>query len=166
VRLFANNWQFSGRKEVMNNENAATHREDDLLGFDLKGLMSRCWELRRQVVLLAAVFFVLFFALSFWAGRQYSSEGFLRAPRKFAEFNVQRAAFWDRETLRRYLEANKKLDDANGRYLLGALSERFVQAHLQAVQPLSKDDLRYITDAKAALDAVGILGFSISFKDQ
>lgn len=150
----------------MKNDNAATHREDGLLGFDLKGLMSRCWELRRQVFLLAAVFFVLFFVLSFWVGRQYSSEGFLRAPRKFAEFNAQKAAFWDGETLRRYLEANKKLDDVNGRYLLGALSERFVQAHLQAVQPLSKDDLRYITDAKAVLEAVGILGFSISFKAQ
>ncbi|MGM3277617.1 hypothetical protein [Ralstonia sp. 24A2] len=150
----------------MKNDNAAAYRDDDLLGFDLKDLMLRCWELRRRIILLAAVFFVLFFALSFWVGRQYSSEGFLRAPRKFAEFNAQKAAFWDGETLRRYLEANKKLDDVNGRYLLGALSERFVQAHLQAVQPLSKDDLRYITDAKAALEAVGILGFSISFKAQ
>jgi len=164
--LFANDWRFSGRKEVMKNDNAAAYREDDLLSFDLKGLILRCWELRRQIILLAAVLFVLFFALSFWVGRQYSSEGFLRAPRKFAEFNAQKAAFWDGETLRRYLEANKKLDDVNGRYLLGALSERFVQAHLQAVQPLSKDDLRYITDAKAALEAVGILGFSISFKAQ
>lgn len=150
----------------MKNDNTAAHREDDLWDFDLKGLMSRCWELRRQVVLLAAGFFVLFFTLSFWAGRQYSSEGFLRAPRKFAEYNAQKAAFWDGETLRRYLEANKKLDDVNGRYLLGALSERFVQAHLQAVLPLSKDDLRFITDAKGVLEAVGILGFSISFKDQ
>lgn len=150
----------------MKNDNPVAYVEDDLIGFDLNGLLSRCWELRRQVIMLAAVFAVLILALSFWCGRQYSSEGFLRAPRKFAEYNAQRSAFWDRETLRRYLEENKKLDDENGRYLLGALSERLVQTHVQTVLPLSKDDLRYMTDAKSALDAVGILGFSISFKDQ
>ncbi|WP_296227746.1 hypothetical protein [Ralstonia sp. UBA689] len=150
----------------MKNGNPVAHVEGDLFDFDLRGLLSRCWELRQQVILLAVVFSVLFFALSFWGGRQYSSEGFLRAPRKFAEYNAQRAAFWDRETLRRYLEENKKLDNENGRYLLGALSERFVQTHVQTILPLSKDDLRYITDPKSALDAAGILGFSISFKDQ
>lgn len=150
----------------MKNSNPAAYVEEDLFDFDLKGLLSRSWELRQQVILLAVVFSVLIFAMSFSIGRQYSSEGFLRAPRKFAEYNAQKAAFWDGETLRRYLEANKKLDDVNGRYLLGALSERFVQAHVQTVLPLSKDDLRYVTDAKSALDAVGILGFSISFKDQ
>ncbi|KHK57802.1 hypothetical protein PI87_05005 [Ralstonia sp. A12] len=149
----------------MKNDTAVVQQED-LLSIDLKDPVSRCWELRRQVLLFATAFFVLFFVLSFWVGRQYSSEGFLRAPRKFAEYNVQKAAFGDREALRRYLEVNKKLDDPNGRYLLGALSERFVQAHLKAVLPLSKDDLRFIADAKGTLEAVGILGFSITFKDQ
>lgn len=152
----------------MKNSNPVAYAEDDgdLLNFDVKALLTRCWELRRKVIALAAVFAALIFAVVFWVACQYSSEGFLRAPRKFAEFNAQKAAFWDRETLRHYLEENKKLDDAAGRYLLGALNERFIQAHLQAVLPLSKDDLRYITDAKGALEAVGILGFSIGFKDR
>jgi hypothetical protein len=150
----------------MKNDSPVAYAEDDLLSIDVKRLLLRCWALRRKVAVFAAVLSVLIFVAVFWVGCNYSSEGFLRAPRKFAEFNVQKAAFWDRETLRRYLDENKKLDDANGRYLLGALSERFVQAHLQPVLPLSKDDLRYITDAKGALDAIGILGFSIGFKDR
>lgn len=40
-----------------------------------------------------------------------------------------------------------------------------MQTHVQPVLPLSKEDLRYIVDAKGVLDAAGILGFSISFKD-
>lgn len=150
----------------MKNINPAAYDGGELFDFDLQAFVARCWKLRRQIILLAAIFSALIFALSFWMGRQYSSEGFMRAPRKFAEYNVQKAAFWDRDTLRRYLEENKKLDDANGQYLLGNLSEGFVQAHLQAVLPLSKDDLRYVTDAKGVLDAVGILGFSITFKDR
>ncbi|WP_275761080.1 hypothetical protein [Ralstonia pseudosolanacearum] len=150
----------------MKKNNQVLYIERGLIDFDLKSLMLRCWVLRKQVIPLAAVFLVLIFALSFWAGRQYVSEGFMRAPRKFAEYNAEKAAFWDREALRRYLEENKRLDDASGRYLLNALSERFVQAHLQAVLSLSKDDLRYITDTKSTLETVGILGFSISFKDQ
>ncbi len=85
----------------------------------------------------------------------------MRAPRKFAEYNAEKAAFWDREALRRYLEENKRLDDASGRYLLNALSERFVQAHLQAVLSLSKDDLRYITEAllhKSAMTRKSLMG--------
>ncbi|CAJ0858334.1 hypothetical protein R20233_00582 [Ralstonia sp. LMG 32965] len=150
----------------MKNINPAAYDGGELFDFDLQAFVVRCWKLRRQIILLAAIFFALIFALSFWMGRQYSSEGFMRAPRKFAEYNVQKAAFWDRDTLRRYLEENKKLNDANGQYLLGNLSEGFVQAHLQAVLPLSKDDLRYVTDAKGVLDAIGILGFSITFKDR
>lgn len=150
----------------MKNDSPVMHEEEILSDFDLKGLLLRCWELRRKVAVFAVFFSVACFALFFWAGRQYSSEGFMRAPRKFAEYNAQKAAFWDRETLRRYLDQNKKLDDPNGRYLLGALSERFIQKHLQAVLPLSKDDLRYITDAKGVLESVGILGFSITFKSQ
>lgn len=146
--------------------NPATYDGGELFDFDLQVFVVRCWELRRQIILLAAIFSALIFALSFWMGRQYSSEGFMRAPRKFSEYNVQKAAFWDRDTLRRYLEENKKLDDSNGQHLLDNLSERFVQAHLQAVLPLSKDDLRYVTDAKGVLDAIGILGFSITFKDR
>ncbi|MDE2203626.1 MAG: hypothetical protein KGJ38_13025 [Burkholderiaceae bacterium] len=150
----------------MKNDSPVMLEEEFLSDFYLKGLLLRCWELRRKIAVLAVFFSATCFALFFWAGRQYSSEGFMRAPRKFAEYNAQKAAFWDRETLRRYLDQNKKLDDPNGRYLLGALSERFIQKHLQAVLPLSKDDLRYITDAKGVLESVGILGFSITFKSQ
>ena len=146
--------------------NPAAYDGAELFDFDSQVFVVRCWKLRRQIILLAAIFSALILALSFWMGCEYVSQGFMRAPRKFAEYNVQKAAFWDRDTLRRYLEENKKLDDANGQYLLGNLSERFVQAHLQAVLPLSKDDLRYVTDAKGVLDAIGILGFSITFKDR
>ncbi|MCP1174768.1 hypothetical protein [Ralstonia chuxiongensis] len=146
--------------------NPAAYDDGDPFDFDLQAFIARCWELRRQIILFATVFSLLILAFSFWIGRQYSSEGFMRAPRKFAEYNVQKAAFWDRETLHRYLEDNKKIGDVNGQYLLGSLSERFVQAHVQAVLPLSKDDLRYITDAKGMLDTIGILGFSITFKDR
>ncbi|WP_316867520.1 GumC domain-containing protein [Ralstonia mannitolilytica] len=152
-------------EEVMKNGNAAVYVEDDQFGVDWRALMLRCWQLRRQIVLFSVAFATLIFAVAFWMGRQYSSEGFLRAPRKFAEYNAQKAAFWDRETLRRYLEENKKPNDANDHYLLGHLSERFVQTHVQPVLPLSKEDLRYMVDAKGVLDAAGILGFSISFKD-
>lgn len=138
--------------------------EDELL--DLSMLLQRVWQLRRQVLSLVVVFAALIFAAVFWTKCQYPSEGFLRAPRKFAEYNAHKAALWDRETLRSYLRVNKKLDDQNGRYLLDALNERFVQSHLKAVQPLSKDDLRYIADAKGAPEAAGILGFSISFSDR
>ena len=138
--------------------------EEELL--DLSTLLHRSWQLRRQVFFLAAIFACLIFAAVFWVKCQYSSEGFLRAPRKFSEYNAHKAALWDGETLRGYLKENKKLDDKNGRYLLGALNERFVQAHLQPVQPLSKDDLRYIADAKSTVEAAGILGFSISFSDR
>ncbi|CAJ0814987.1 hypothetical protein LMG19087_02276 [Ralstonia wenshanensis] len=137
--------------------------EDELP--DLSKLLQRAWQLRRQVFSLVVVFTVMIFATVFWVKCQYSSEGFLRAPRKFAEYNAHKAALWDGETLRGYLRANKKLDDQNGRYLLDALNERFVQSHLKAVQALSKDDLRYIADAKGAPEAAGILGFSISFSD-
>jgi|GEM_PF-1463793 len=150
----------------MKKMNPAAYDDGDLFALDLQALVARCWELRRQIILFAAVLSLLIFVLSFWVARQYSSEGFMRAPRKFAEYNVQKAAFWDRETLYRYLEDNKKTSDANGEYLLGNLSERFVQAHLQAVLPLSRDDLRYITDGKGMLDTIGILGFSITFKDR
>lgn len=150
----------------MKNGNAAVYEEDDQLGPDWQALVTRCWELRRQIALFSAAFATVIFAISFWMGRQYASEGFLRAPRKFAEYNAQKAAFWDRETLRRYFQENRKPDDANDYYLLGHLSERFVQTHVQPVLPLSKEDLRYIADAKGVLDAAGILGFSISFKDQ
>lgn len=146
--------------------NPAAYDDGDSFDVDLQAFIARCWELRQQIILFATVLSLLIFALSFWVGRQYSSEGFMRAPRKFAEYNVQKAAFWDRETLQRYLEDNKKIGDVNGQYLLGSLSERFVQAHVQAVLPLSKEDLRYLTDAKGMLDAVGILGFSITFKDR
>lgn len=145
---------------------SAAHEGGELFDLDLQAFVVRCWKLRQQIMLLAVLFSASILAFSFWMGRQYVSEGFMRAPRKFAEYNVQKAAFWDRDTLRRYLEENKKLDDANGQYLLGNLSERFVQAHVQAVLPLSKDDLRYVTDAKGVLDAIGILGFSITFKDR
>lgn len=99
----------------MKNDSPVMHEEEILSDFDLKGLLLRCWELRRKVAVFAVFFSVACFALFFWAGRQYSSEGFMRAPRKFAEYNAQKAAFWDRETLRRYLDQNKKLDDPNGR---------------------------------------------------
>ncbi|MCO5400516.1 hypothetical protein [Ralstonia soli] len=150
----------------MKNGSAAMDEERGHADIDWQALMARCWELRRQIILFSVGFAVLIFVFAFWMGRQYSSEGFMRAPRKFAEYNAERAAFWDRETLRHYLDENKKLDDVNGQYLLAKLSEPFVQQHLQAVLPLSKDDLRFMTDAKGVLDAVGILGFSITFKDQ
>lgn len=140
-------------------------RPDDEL-FDLNEGLRRCWMLRRKIAALTAGFAILIFAAVFWAKCTYSSEGFLRAPHRFSEYNAHKAAFWDRETFRSYLEERKLLDDPNGRYLLKALNERFVQAHLKPVQPLSKEDLRYIGDAKATLETVGILGFSIVFADQ
>ncbi|KJJ95811.1 hypothetical protein UB44_21095 [Burkholderiaceae bacterium 26] len=140
--------------------------EVDNNDFDLRRFLWRCWEARRKILLLAAIIFATGFSLLFSALYQYSSEGFLRAPRKFAEYNGQKSAFWDREALHLYLEQNKKLEDNNGRYLLTSLSESFVQSHLQAVLPLSKDDLRYISDIKATQDTSGIIGFIISFKGQ
>ncbi len=121
---------------------------------------------RRKITVLTVGFATLIFAGIFWTKCNYSSEGFLRAPHRFSEYNAHKAAFWDRETFRSYLEERKLLDDPNGHYLLKALDERFVQAHLKPVQPLSKEDLRYIGDAKATLETVGILGFSIAFADQ
>lgn len=149
---------------IVKGTDSVTSMDDDLL--DWAALLQRGWQLRRRVLLLTVIFASLIFAAVFWFRCQYSSEGFLRAPRKFSEYNAHKAALWDGETLRSFLEENKKLDDPNGRYLLAALNERFVQAHLQAVQPLSKDDLRYIADAKGVLEAPGILGFSISFSDR
>ncbi len=140
--------------------------EIDNNDFDLRRFLWRCWGERRKILLIAAIIFATGFSILFSALYQYSSEGFLRAPRKFAEYNGQKAVFWDREALHLYLERNKKLDDNNGRYLLTSLSESFVQVHLQAVLPLSKDDLRYINDIKATQDTSGILGFLISFKGQ
>lgn len=149
---------------IVKGTDSVTSMDDDLL--DWAALLQRGWQLRRRVLLLTVIFASLIFAAVFWFRCQYSSEGFLRAPRKFSEYNAHKAALWDGETLHSFLEENKKLDDPNGRYLLAALNERFVQAHLQAVQPLSKDDLRYIADAKGVLEAPGILGFSISFSDR
>jgi len=148
----------------MKNVDPAMRPEDEL--FDLKEGLHRCWMARRKITVLTVGFATLIFAGIFWTKCNYSSEGFLRAPHRFSEYNAHKAAFWDRETFRSYLEERKLLDDPNGHYLLKALDERFVQAHLKPVQPLSKEDLRYIGDAKATLETVGILGFSIAFADQ
>jgi LPS O-antigen subunit length determinant protein (WzzB/FepE family) len=141
-----------------------SHREAEFP--DLRSIFRRFWKLRRPILFSSLFLSILIFSLLFWVQCQYTSEAFLRAPRKFAEYNEQKVTFWDRQALQRYLQANRRLDDETGRFLLENLNERFVQAHVLPVLPLSKDDLRYVGDAKTALNTVGILGFSISFKDR
>ncbi|WP_196812839.1 hypothetical protein [Cupriavidus sp. WS] len=120
--------------------------------------LRRHW--RRMAIFAPAVAFLLFSVL-YLASASYKSDGFLRASRKLAEYNAQRAAFADKSALQRFLLSEKLEADANGSYLTHSLQENFLRKHVTPVLPYSKAELGYLNNTKTPLDP-DILGFNIS----
>lgn len=104
---------------------------------------------------------IAFFVLMSLVLRHYQSEGFLRASRSLAEFNVQRSSFEDKGNFLRYLRANKLTDTPNAAYLLEAIGPNLMLKRVKVVLPYTKEDLKLLADLKGPLDS-SILGFSIS----
>jgi len=112
--------------------------------------------------LTAGLSTALLFTVLFLAFRGYQSEGFLQANRLLSELNIQRPALEDRANLLRYLQYHNQMDDPNASFLLQEIGSGMMQRQVRTTLTYSKEDLHYLSDAKAPL-AASVLGLGIKF---
>ncbi|GAB3629039.1 hypothetical protein PTE30175_04229 [Pandoraea terrae] len=141
--------------------NSAAIAPSDDVGLDFLTVLHCLQRNYKRFVAVAIVLTLALFCGIFAVQCKYVSDGFLHAPRSVVEYNAQKSAFSDKNLLRRYLEARRLIENADGKYLLEALDGAFFQKHVRFEMPYTKDDLRYLDD-KTPGD-VKSLGFAISF---
>lgn len=146
--------------QIMQKNEAAPDWDNDIGLMDILAYIS---QKRKLLLSLTAIIATLIFGFVFLTKCQYTSDGFLRAPWKLTEYNSHKAALADKEILRRFLEANHLQANPNGKYLLGSISENFLQQHVHFVLPYSKEDLRNLGEVKDGPDPAALLGFTVSF---